>query len=68
MYLGPKGSWQEADNNMGCPGTSGDIGLLGVAVIVLAAGIVLMAISVSIRNEIIPSDAAGPFGDVIWFR
>lgn len=50
---------------MGCPGTSGDIALLGVAVIVLAAGIVLLAITVSIRKEIIPSDAAGPFGDVI---
>ena len=39
---------------MGCPGTSGDIALLCVAVIVLAAGIVLLAITVSIRKEIIP--------------
>lgn len=50
---------------MGCPGTPGDVDLLGVAVIVLVAGIVFLAISVSMRKEIVPSDAAGPFGDVI---
>lgn len=65
VYLGPWRSCPEADNNMGCPGTPGDVGLLGVAVIVLVAGIMLLAISVSMRKEIVPSDAAGPFGDAI---
>jgi len=65
VYLGPWRSCPEADNNMGCPGTSGDVGLLGVAVIVLVVGIVFLAISVSMRKAVVPSGAAGPFGDVI---
>ena len=65
VYLGPWRSCPAADNNMGCPGTSGDVGLLGVAVIVLAAGIGFLAISASMRKEKVPSDTAEPFGDLI---
>lgn len=44
------------------PATGSDQGLLGMAVLVLMVGIVLLAMSISIRREQIPSDAAGPFG------
>lgn len=63
MFLQPWGSCPEIDNSSaGCPATGSDQGLLGVAVLVLLVGIVLLAMSISIRREQIPSDAAGPDG------
>lgn len=62
VYLGPWRSCPEIDNSMGCPGTPGDIGLLGVVVLVLIGGLVLLAISMGMKRERIPSDAAGHFG------
>lgn len=50
------------DSSAGCPASGGDQGLLGIAVLVLMGGIVLLAMSISIGRELIPSDAARPFG------
>ena len=66
MFLQPWRSCPEIDDSSaGCPATGSDQGLLGVAVLVLMVGILLLAISISIRREQIPSDAAGPFGKFI---
>ena len=63
MFLQPWRSCPEIDDSSaGCPATGSDQGLLGVAVLVLSVEIVLLAMSISIRREQIPSDAAGPFG------
>lgn len=46
-----------------CTATPNGPGLqLGLALFVLIMGIVLLAMSISIRRKRIPSDAAGPFG------
>jgi hypothetical protein len=48
-----------------CQATPSDPGvglLLGLALFVLVTGIIVLAASISIRRERIPSDAAGPFG------
>lgn len=50
------------DSPAGCPATGGDQSLLGIALLVLMAGIVFLAISITTRREQIPSDQAGPFG------
>lgn len=62
VYLGPWRTCPDVGNSMGYEATSGDIGLLGVSIIVLVVGIVFLAISMSMRRARIPSDAAGHFG------
>lgn len=50
------------DTSAGCLSTGSNQGLFGVAVLLLMVGIVLLAVSLSIRRERVPSDAAEPFG------
>ena len=66
MFLQPWRSCPEIDDSSaGCPAAGSDQGLLGAAVLVLMVGIVLLAISMSMRREQIPSDTAGTFGRFI---
>lgn len=61
VFLQPWRSCPEIDDSSaGCPATSSDLALLGLAISVLLVGIVLLV--VSMRPERIPSDAAGHFG------
>lgn len=62
VYLGPWRTCPDVENFMGCEATSGDIGLLGVSILILVVGTVFLAISMSMRRNQIPSDAAGHFG------
>lgn len=63
MFLQPWRSCPEIDDSSaGCPANATDQGLLGVAVLLVIIGIMLLVVSMSIKREQIPSDAAGPFG------
>lgn len=63
MFLQPWRSCPEIDDtSAGCLSTGSHQGLFGVAILALVAGIVLLAVSLSIRRERVPSDAAEPFG------
>lgn len=63
MFSQPWRSCPEIDDtSAGCLSTGSNQGLFGVAVLVLMVGIVLLAESISMRQERVPSDAAGPFG------
>lgn len=61
MFLQPWRSCPEIDDSSaGCPATTGDLGLLGLAIAVLLAGVALLVMSA--RPERIPLEAADPFG------
>lgn len=61
MFLQPWRSCPEIDDSSaGCPATSNDVGLLGLAISVLLVGVSFLIMSR--RSERIPLDAAGPFG------
>jgi hypothetical protein len=61
MFLQPWRSCPEIDDSSaGCPATSGDTALFGLAIAVLLAGIAFLIMSRT--PERIPLDAAGPFG------
>lgn len=63
MFLQPWRSCPEIDDSSaGCPATGSDIGLLGVAVLVLMVGIVLLIMSVSFKQGQVASNDAGPYG------
>lgn len=63
MFLQPWRSCPEIDDSSaGCPATGIDLTLLGVSLLVAMLGIVFLAISISSRREMLPPEAAGPFG------
>lgn len=61
MFLQPWRSCPEIDDSSaGCPATSSDTALLGLAIAVFLFGIAFLIMSR--KPELIPLDAAGPFG------
>lgn len=63
MFSQPWRSCPEIDHtSAGCLSTGSNQGLFGVAVLVLMVGMVLLAVSISMRRARLASDAAGPFG------
>lgn len=61
MFLQPWRSCPEIDDSSaGCPATSDDTALLGLAIAVLLAGIALLIMS--LKSERIPLESAGPWG------
>jgi hypothetical protein len=61
MFLQPWRSCPEIDDSSaGCPATSGDTALLGLAITVMLVGVAFLIRSR--KPEPIPLDAAGPFG------
>jgi hypothetical protein len=61
VFLQPWRSCPEIeDSSAGCPATSSDQALLGLAFFVLLIGVVLLV--KSLKPERLPSHAAGPFG------
>lgn len=52
------------DSSAGCPATSGDQALLGLALFILLVGVVILA--KWMRSTTLASDAAGRFGDLRW--
>lgn len=63
MFLQPWRSCPEIDDSSaGCPPTSVDSALLGLAIVLFATGIVLLFLSN--RAERIGSEMAGPFGNL----
>ena len=61
MFMQPWRSCPEIDDSSaGCPATSDDTALLGLAIAVLLVGIAFLIMSR--KPERIPLDAAGPFG------
>ena len=64
VYLGPWRTCPDVGNNMGCEATPGDIGLLGVSILVFIVGTIFIAISMSLKGKKISSDSAEPFGEL----
>jgi len=63
MFLQPWRSCPDVDDSSaGCPATSTDTAVLGLAIAVLFAGIMLLIMS--LKSERIPLDSAGPWGKV----